>query len=448
VDQYRADIVRSIEKASGTTVSVKGIQGGWGGLRPSLTLEDLRVADKRGRSALAIERADVTLSWWALFFGQVRFHDVDFYRPALALRRGKDGLVYLADKPLNEPGGGDDRFVEWLLDQPSLGIHGATIAWRDELVGAPEIQLTEVEVAVRKQRGRHRLALTANMPRRLATRVDLRGDLALRRQDQRWIVSGDGYAEALHTDLAALRSYLPLPESLRNGLGSVRVWTHVSENALREITADLNMRNAKVQLASDVLPLELASLAGRFVYRTQAQGFQFATEGLRFRTASGAEARPGNFSMSKSAERGEVRADGIDLKIAASLLDYFPAPGELKGQVLRFAPRGRIADAMFTWTGTSAADAKTYSLKGRFEDLAINAVDRWPGVSGLTGSVDGTEAGGTLKLASKGAALELARAWLLALRGELAEDPIVFALHDRASYVTALVCIAALVAAI
>jgi uncharacterized protein (TIGR02099 family) len=388
------------------------MSGSWGGLRPTLSLEGLRIADRRGRTALAIERADVTLSWWALLIGQVRFHDVDFYKPALALRRGADGLIYLADKPLNEKGPGDDRFVEWLLEQPKLAIHEATLAWRDELLGGAEINLSRVEIAVRKHRGRHHAALTATPPRGLASRIDLRGDLLMRRADQRWVVSGDAYAEALQADLAALRSHLPLPESLRNGVGSTRVWTRFSENALREITADVRMRDAKVQLAKDVLPLELASLAGRVLYRIQPEGFQFGTEGLRFRTVSGAEARPGNFSLTRKTEggvpKGEVRADGIDLKIAASLLDYFPVPRDLKEQVIRFAPRGRLADTSFTWTGEGGASAMKYSLKGRFEELAVNAVDRLPGISGLTGDVQGNEAEGVVRLATKNASLELA----------------------------------------
>lgn len=398
---------------------MRRIEGGWGGLRPTLSLQGLRVADRRGRSALAIERADVTLSWWSLFLGQVRFHDVEFQRPALALRRGTDGLIYLADKPLNEAGG-DDRFVEWFLAQPSLAIHDATLVWRDEKIGAADIQLTGVEIAVRKRRGRHHAALTALAPRQLAARVDVRADVALHHVEQHWVVSGEGYVETLQADLAALRGHLPLPDSLRNGVGSLRLWSRFSENALREITADLRVRDAKVQLASDVLPLELSSLSGRFVYRRQTQGFQLATEGLRFRTVGGGEAQPGNLMVTRGADRGEIRADGIDLKIAASLIDYFPIPGSLKGHVVRFAPRGRIADAALTWTGASALSASAYALKGRFEDLALNAVDRWPGVTGLTGSVEGTEAGGTLRLDARNATVELSQT----LRAPIAFDRV------------------------
>jgi uncharacterized protein (TIGR02099 family) len=413
VDDYRGDIVARLEKATGTAVSVKRIEGGWGGLRPTLTLEGLHVADRRGRTALAVERAHVVLSWWALAMGEVSFHDIDIYRPALALRRGKDGLIYLADKPLNEgTGGGDDRLAEWLLTQPRVAIHEATLAWRDELGDAPEIQLADVEIAVRRHRGRHRAALTAAPPAALAKRIDLRAELEVHRAAGKWTVSGDAYGETLQADLARLRAHLPLPESLRNGVGSLRVWAKLAPDGLKELIADMRMRDARLQLADDATPLELASLAGRVVYRAQPQGFFLGTEGLRFRIAGGAETQPGNFSVMRATDaagpHGEVQADGIDLKIAATLLDHFPVPKDLKAQVVHFAPRGRISKAVFTWKGDTIAAARTYAIKGRFENLGVSAVDRWPGVTNLTGTVEGDEKAGAIRLDSTKAALDFA----------------------------------------
>ena len=414
VDQYRADIVSRIEKASGTSVAVRRIHGGWEGLRPSLSLEGLRVADRRGRLALAIERAEVALSWWALLVGDVRFHDIEIYRPALALRRGEDGLIYLADKPLNEGGGGEDhRMAEWVLSQPRIAIHDATLFWRDEKSSAPEMQLTGVEIAVRQHRNRHRVALVAIPPQSLAARLDVRADLRIDREGSRWLARGEGYVETLHADLARVRAYLPLPESLRNAVGSVRVWAKFAPDSLEELHADMRMRDAHVRLAADVLPLELAGLSGRLVYRSQPQGFYFGTEGLRLRLAGGAESQPGNFSVMRATDatqgrHGEMRADGIDVKLAATLLEYFPVPKDAKAQVLRFAPRGRIGNASFTWRGDSPAAATSYAIKGRFEDLAVNPVDNLPGASGISGTVEGDEKGGTIRLDSKKATLELA----------------------------------------
>ena len=160
-----------------------------------------------------------------------------------------------------------------------------------------------------------------------------------------------------------------------------------------------------------MLPLELATISGRARYKVEPDGFSFATEGLRFRLATGVEVRPGNLQIARVQQPGnparlDVRADGIDLKIAATLLDYFPVPRDIKGQVLRFAPRGRISDAHLTWIGGGAAPVKSYSLKGRFDELRSNAVDALPGVAGLTGRIEGTDAGGSVQLASRGVSFE------------------------------------------
>jgi len=142
IDRYREDIVSSISRASGMAVSAERIRGGWEGLRPYVSLDRFAMNDRRGKVALAFERADATLSWWALALGDVSFHDLEFHRPELSLRRGTDGLVYLGDKPLNAAGSekDDGRFTEWLLAQPRLGIHGATLTWRDDFLGAAEVQ--------------------------------------------------------------------------------------------------------------------------------------------------------------------------------------------------------------------------------------------------------------------------------------------------------------------
>jgi uncharacterized protein (TIGR02099 family) len=280
------------------------------------------------------------------------------------------------------------------------------------MAGAPEVRFADVQIAMRKRRGRHHAALTARPPPELAGRIDVRADVAITHAGTRWHARGQVFAEALDTDLARLRAHLPVPDSLRSGVGSARVWASFSDDVVGEVVADIAMRDAKAQLAADALPLELASISGRATYASKPDGFTFATRGLRFRLPTGLEAQPGNFSIARTAPAGqvprvEVRADGIDLKIAATLIDYFPVPRDIKTQAQRFAPRGRIADATLTWSGEDAAHGKAYTLKGRFEDLAVNAVDAWPGFAGLTGSIEGSEAGGTLVLASRNATLEL-----------------------------------------
>ena len=257
--------------------------------------------------------------------------------------------------------------------------------WRDEAISASEVALRDVEIVMEKRHGHYHAALVALPPRELAGRIEMRADVTIKREGLRWRAEGEAYAEAINADLAKIRAHLPLTEALRSGVGSVRMWAQFSGDAVREVVADLSMRDAVGQLDSDALPLDLAAISGRARYRSDAAGFSFGTENLKFRLRRGPEVLPGNFMISRHADAGktprlDVKADGIDLKIAATLLDYFPVPRDVKAQVQRFAPRGRILETSLTWD--EGAKTKAYSVKGRFEDLAVNPVDSFPGVEG------------------------------------------------------------------
>ena len=396
-------------------VTIADVDAGWQGLRPQLVLSGLRIADRKGKAAFELGRAEIRLSWWSLFAGDLRFSDVDLYSPALDLRRGEDGRIYLADKPLGGAAGDEDgAFAEWLLAQPHLAIHDASLSWRDEQSGAPPVQLRGVEIAVRKQGRRHRLGLVATPPAEIASRLDVRADLAFSRTGDRWQSAGTVYVQTDRADLARLRSHLPMPDTLRSATGSLRLWLEVEPGRVKEVVADLDLRQARARLAQDTLPLDLDAIAGRVVYRAEPGGFHAGTEGLRFRTASGLEASNAAFSVTigkdaKGAPTGAARADGIDLKIASALLDYLPVPREAKAQALRFAPRGRLSGSSLAWTGESPAKATSLAVKARFENLALNAVDGYPGATGLTGELEGDEKGGRLRLASREATFEAER---------------------------------------
>jgi uncharacterized protein (TIGR02099 family) len=426
IDDYRGRIFASIEKASGMAVSARRIEGGWEGLRPHLSLMGFEIADHAGRVAVGFERAEVTVSWWSLLRGRVRFHDVDFYRPLLELRRGLDGRLYLADQPLDRAeASGDDAFTQWLLSQPRLGIHDATLVWRDELAGAPEVRLEDVQISMRRSLGTHRAALSARPPASLASRLELRGDVRVQREGKRYTATGELYGETLDADLAGLRVYLPVPDTLKSGVGNVRVWARLGAQGIDEMVADLAVRDARAQLDNDAQPLEVAALSGRAVYETQEDGYSVATRNLRFRLHGADETFTGNFSIARHVAQGgaprvEIGADAIDLKLVSTLLEYLPIPHDLRSQVVRFAPRGRLDDALFSWSGDDAAHAKTYALRGRFTGFGVNAVDHFPGVTGLTGRVEGTQAGGTLEIDSHKVGLDLP----LVFRDPLAFDTL------------------------
>ncbi len=296
IDDYRDDISASISSASGMVVSMVDVDAGWYGLRPFLTLTGVRVADRHGKAVFGLERAEITLSWWSLLAGDLRFNDVDLYSPRLGLRRGVDGLIYLGDRPINAKVSGEEgALASWLLAQPRLAIHDATLAWQDEAAGAPEVELRQVEIAMRKVGRRHQAALSATPPEAIGERLDLRADLMFSRNGDEWQASGTLYAETGRADLAGLRAHLPFPEALRTAVGNLRVWIDFEPGQVREVTADLNLRGVRAQLAVDALPLDLETLSGRAFYRLQEGGYAAGARDLAFRTHERARGAGGGF---------------------------------------------------------------------------------------------------------------------------------------------------------
>src|SRR6202008_321006 len=109
--------------------------------------------------------------------------------------------VYLADKPLNRSGAGDDgAFSAWLLSQPRLQVHDATLLWRDEKANQPQVRLSNVQIEVRRKGKHHLASLTALPPAHLAGPIALRADVVMERVGETWAATGTGYGSTGRTD--------------------------------------------------------------------------------------------------------------------------------------------------------------------------------------------------------------------------------------------------------
>jgi len=238
--------------------------------------------------------------------------------------------------------------------------HDATLECRT-VAGARRASL-QVEIAcARKASG---TACVSTNPRPPSPRLDLRADLAIARKGEVWQASGTLYVETGRADLERMRAHLPVPEALRTAVGSFRAWVDFEPGTIREVTADMNLRGVRAQLAADALPLDLEALSGRAFYRLREGGFAAGTRGLAFRTrAKGSRrgrrispcrrgARPGRRRAARSAPTGRPE----DRRQRSSTT--CPCRARRKAQANLFAPRGALLDSSLVWTGESLATAK------------------------------------------------------------------------------------------
>jgi uncharacterized protein (TIGR02099 family) len=421
IEDYRPDIERLVSRGLGQGVSIGRIEASWDGINPDLTLFEVRVADAQGRPALAFDRVEAILSWWSLPSAQLKLRLLRIDEPTLNLRRAGDGSIFIAGIALSEQKG-DNAVADWILAQRRIRIHGATLVWQDELRKAPELVLKELDLALDNDGSRHRFGLTALPPEALASKLDLRGDF--RGSDPRLIESWSGqlYAAIGYADLAIWRQWLDYPVALPHGRGALRAWLGFAQGGLREMTADVALQEVSLRFAQELPALELEQMSGRLGARFSATGFEasgrqieLATRPLAARNDESpesirVEATDFNVDWQPGADgktvAGSASASRFDLGALARLAGYLPFDSRSRQLLADYAPRGEVSGLLAKWKA-DAERVQTFSLKAGFDGLGIKAQGYFPGFSGLSGTFEASEAGGSASLDSKKSTIDL-----------------------------------------
>ncbi|GHU18658.1 DUF3971 domain-containing protein [Betaproteobacteria bacterium] len=425
IDSYRPVIERMIEDNVGRKVSIGRIEAGWAGLHPDLTLYEVRIADAEGRSALAFSRVAAVLSWWSVPAGRLRLSVLRIDAPTLNMRRSGDGRFFIAGIPLGlegsqedaKPNGKSER--SWLLDLRRIRVSGATLVWEDEKRGAPPLVMKEVNIDIDNPGRRHRFGFTAQPPESFASRIDVRGDFRgvnFSTFDQ-W--TGQIFAEIDYADLAVWKQWVDYPLTLQRGRGAARAWLSLADGELRDVTADVALREVNLQFGEDLPVLDVDSLSGRLQANFPFDDFRLKGSNVTLLSRAGADPiriEPTDFEFRWRKGRegadsaGSVEVSRLDLEALARLAAYLPFDATIDARLRQLladcAPRGQVSAASAHWSN-NAEKIQTYSLKTDLLNLAMRARGNFPGFSGLTGALEASEEGGRLVLRSGESSIDL-----------------------------------------
>jgi uncharacterized protein (TIGR02099 family) len=411
IESYRGDIERIVSERARQKVTIERIGANWEGLRPQLKLENLTVHDSAGRPAFRLSRTDLTLSWLSVPMLELRFHALDIHQPTLHVRRSERGAVTIAGVEVSGDEG-DGGFADWLLRQRDIEVHDATLVWSDEQRRAPPLELKNVFLRVQSRGSRHRFGLRAAPPAELAAPVDVRGDLtgATVRSLAEW--NGRLFLQLDYADLAAWRAWFDYPIELPRGAGGLRTWLSFSKNRLTDVIADVSLADVRTRLAARLPELDLAELKGRIGWKQSDTGFEITTSKLALATTGGVAMAPTDFLLryvpgeGKRPARGEMQANALEFAALAALADRLPLGDDARRQLAEYAPRGAVHDLTVRWTG-EWQEPQSHSVRGRFENLALNRSGRIPGFSGISGTVESGDRGGALTLNSHKATVDM-----------------------------------------
>ncbi|MEJ2175501.1 MAG: DUF3971 domain-containing protein, partial [bacterium] len=390
------------------------IEADWQGLRPRVSLSDVRVYDLDGREALVLPAVHNVVSWRSLLFAELRMRSLIIDSPRLAMRRDAAGRLYVAGLELTADGEAErgGSAAEWILGQREIIVRNAEIEWVDVQRGAPPLKLSALDLRLRNAGGVHALGLNARPPKgfgsSLVVRAELKGGTVT--VPSKW--SGRLYAEFGETDLAAWQPWVDYPFEFSRGRGALRMWVRLGAGQRARTTLDVQLSDVSARLASDLPRLGLASLAGRLEGRAEGGSFELNARDLAVTLHDGEAIAPTSFRLSwtpaagAESARGELNALRIDLAPLARLAEFLPFPEELRTRLGELAPRGSLREVAFSWRG-ELPRASDYRARARFEDLGMRAWHAVPGFSGMTGRIEATPGRGQVEVRARDAGLDL-----------------------------------------
>ncbi|MFN9121777.1 MAG: YhdP family protein [bacterium] len=423
IDQHRDRIAGLISEASGQKVTIGSIAANWNGLRPHLSMREVVVHDAVGRPALELQRVEATLSWRSMLVGGARMHRLEVVGPSLTIRRDAAGRLSVAGLPVS--GAGDEGgFGRWVLAQRGVVIRDAAVVWIDEARGAPELWLKKVNLRLESSGRQHRLGVTAVPPDGLAAPLDLRAEW--RGSDLSRFADWEGrvFVELRDTSLSGWEAWIDLPGGVQRGTGAVRLWAERRGGRLTSLISDVELTSVRATLAPDLEALAFETMSGRLSWRHLPDGFEVTANQLalsqagrpttaptvaRLRWREPVTAPSGGMPpamIGGHAERTELTASALEIAPWVALAGQLPLDTKAREWLAALSPRGRLSDVSIAWEG-SIQTPTAWQLRARFDALSVEPWGTWPGIDGVSGSIDGSERAGVLRIDSRDLRLAL-----------------------------------------
>jgi uncharacterized protein (TIGR02099 family) len=453
IDEFRPRIEAAVSQTIHADLRIAKLAPHWSRLEPGIDVSGLTIRDRDGQLALSVPHATATVSWRSLALGKPVLASLIVDEPQVLATRAPDGSLTVAGVPVpTVHRGGDATFSDWLLSQQAIVLRGATLRWRDGLRQAPELTLHNIHAAIFNRGFEHRVALQAPAEGTL-----LKGPLDFRARFRHTLLaelgkpenwSGEAYVSTGPVDLSTLGRYIAVPMTLYAGSIDNAIWVNFSDGYIRSAHGELDgndvslrvrttqprldLKIARFGWAAQIEPqrdyrITLSNLLAEMGQPPLADGTP-VTRTLAFSTLSGRYRPP-------SVENGQlisVSGDRVDLGVLAEFSRALPLPEEFLDELVRFDPRGLMADYTIEVerarpeTEPAAREQRVlgtapivrYRFKGDLEGISLAAQEPPPGLSrlghpraglpgfeNLWGTVDANETGGAVTIDTANAAL-------------------------------------------
>ncbi|QZA78809.1 TIGR02099 family protein [Deefgea tanakiae] len=289
LNDYRPLIVEQLQKATGSTVSIGEIDGGWHRFQPSIAFTQFAMGANLASPDLVFQKLEATVSIWTLLRGELHFNQIRLQSPVLDISRTANGAWQIGGMTISSQGSGDHRVFNWFLSQGEMVIDRGTLRFRDEQGQYPDLDLTELDFVTDQFFAAHRFELAFTPPVSVGPRINMQGRFQGR--DVAELLQGSGWfkAQVPETNLSKLMPWvvgLPLYE-FKQGQGKVNLRLEFANKRLESLEADLGIKNWILRSKNTPATYDLPLFDGSVFWTDTSKGQTLKVEGRRIVSSSG-----------------------------------------------------------------------------------------------------------------------------------------------------------------
>ena len=257
INDLRPQIEQHLSRSLDIRLTIGDLTADWSGLNPTLSIHDLKVDDAEGLPVLNVPNAFALVSWRSILAMDLQLSRLEINGVSLVAARREDGTFALAGHTLSSFE--QDRLelssnvlaVRWLLKQGQIIVRDATLRWHDHQRQAPELVLSNVNIALANGLFSHRLTISATPPAMLGKSVEMvmRDDHVLSRLGRMADRHAEIFVEVDDIDPQAWTPWLDVPAI--SGRYAARSWIDIQQGRLGQAVLDLAGKKIGVGVQTD-----------------------------------------------------------------------------------------------------------------------------------------------------------------------------------------------------
>jgi len=398
------DLEALLTRTTHHTVRLGRVEPYWDGLNPGVRVWGATVYGEDGRTpSVRIAEVQGTVALLPLLWGRVEVGRLVLSRPVLTLVRDEDGRIAvagLASRPQQSPGGA----AAWLLQQPRVIVQDGEMRWVDAREAGTALLLSRLEIDLRNSGERHRVAVSANLPRALCRECSLALDISGNPLAGPWDGEVSLRAQGLNITALPLALRERLPETLQ-GQFDLQLWSDWSGGRPQWVRGDAAVKALRAPLGGERPPLALRELAANVIWRADGSGWRLDLTDLKL-ALSRRRWSAGRLRITKGDAESSLEVQHVELDDVTAFAANYQSLHPMLKRWVDMRPAGALERVDVRLRGPFDKP-EAFTAKARLLDVGVAAYERVPGVRGLSGNVSFDANRGDLEIDAADAALDL-----------------------------------------